>query len=238
MSWEAVSAPPALAPGEVHVWRVGLDASPECVGAWRQTRTDDERARADRFRLEPLRRRYTAGRGRLRALLSRYVGLPPAEVALDSGPHGKPALANPATGIEFNLSHSGEVALIALSRRRAVGVDVEGTERQVAWDQVASRFFSPRERQALGALPEGQRRTAFFRCWTRKEAYVKATGQGLALGLTRFAVTLAPQEPPAVAWVEGGRGEDWGLADVDPGPGCVGAVCAAGRDWSLRLLQD
>jgi 4'-phosphopantetheinyl transferase len=152
------------------------------------------------------------------------------------GTHGKPFLASPDDGLDFNLSHSGRWLLFAFARGRAVGVDVESMDRAVDWDAVARRFFSAREQAALQSLPAEQRRGAFFRCWTRKEAYLKATGQGVTLGLSRFAVTLAPGGPAALAWVEEGDPQGWSIADVDPEPGYAGALCAQGAGWQVRCL--
>jgi len=195
--------------------------------------TDDERERAARYRFERDRARYIVARGTLRAILGRYLGVAPADVRFMYGPHGKPALAlEHDTDLSFNLSHAGGAALYAVTRGRRVGVDLE----QVLPDNtdlgVAARFFSPREVDMLRALPPQVRHEAFFRCWTRKEAYVKARGDGLSLDLTSFDVSLAPGEPPALLATRPDPREAarWSLHDVDAGPGYAAALAVEGRD--------
>ena len=135
------------------------------------------------------------------------------------------------------MAHSGQVALVALARGREVGVDVEQTGREVAWEQVARRFFAPSEWAALEALPEARRRGGFFACWTRKEAYLKARGRGLSVGLSTFAVSLRPEDGH-LTWSAGDPlASEWWLVGLEPGEGYAGAVCARGAGWRLRCRQ-
>ena len=228
--------PPPLPTDEVHVWRARLDLSDDGLQVCAATLTAAERERAARYRFEAPRRHFTVARGTLRRLLARYVDVSPGTLEFDYGDYGKPVLASPRGGVRFNVSHSGDVVLLAFGRGRDVGVDVERSERQVAWDTVARRFFSRQELDDLEALPGEARREAFFRCWTRKEAFIKATGHGVAFGLSNFAVSLRPDQGPAVVWVREGEAAAWRLTDADPGAGYAGALCARGRDWQVRYL--
>ena len=233
-----------LGPGIVHVWRVSLTAATDRVYRLETLLSPDERERADRFAFPELRRRFVVGRGRLRSLLGRYTGVPAAELRFRYGPRGKPALDAPSRpdSVRFNVSDSHELALVAVARGRELGVDVEWTGRAIPdAEQVAERFFSPVERAALRALPPPLRLAAFYACWTRKEAFVKALGDGLALPLDAFDVSLAPDGPAALL---AGRGpaaglDRWELRALDAGPGYAAALVIEGsgcrvvlRDWS------
>ncbi len=235
-TWEPASTPPALGPADVHVWRARLEdpAEGEAAGA---ALTGEELERASGYPAGQPRRRFLAARRRLRSLLSGYAGVPARQLRLAYGDQGKPSLREPATDLTFNLSHSGDLLLLAFGRGRELGIDVERTTRGVSWERVARRFFERRELEALQALPAPDRRAAFFRCWTRKEAFVKATGRGVTQGLRSFAVSLDP-ERAALTWIEDGDPADWGMADLEAGPGYAAAVCAAGRGWSLRCFES
>lgn len=219
------------------MWRVhlgsaasGRDPADEAALA------DEERERASGYPAGPPRRRFLTSRASLRSLLSGYLGVPPGELRLAYGEQGKPALREPETDLAFNLSHSGDLLLLAFGRGRELGIDVERTGRDVSWERVAGRFFERRELEALRALPAAARRQAFFRGWTRKEAFVKATGRGVTQGLRTFAVSLDP-DAAALTWIQDGDPADWGMADIDAGPGYAAALCAAGRGWSLRCFD-
>jgi len=232
---------PALGRADVHVWRTALDRPADAVAALAETLSGDERDRAARFHFERDRRRFTAARGGLRALLAAYLGVTPAAVAFEYGAHGKPRVAEaPAGGdLRFNVSHSAGVALYAVARGREVGVDVEGHREDFATAEIAERFFSPAERRALSALPPERRCEAFFACWSRKEAYIKARGLGLSLALDAFDVSLAPGEPAALLATRDDPAERdrWSLRALDPGPGLAGAIAAEGRDWTLSCWR-
>jgi 4'-phosphopantetheinyl transferase len=195
----------------------------------------EERARAERFHFARDRDRYVASHGMLRSVLGRYAGQPGPALRFAAGPHGKPALALPAgSDLRFNLSHSGDLALLAVARGREVGVDVEQVAER-AWMEVARRFFSSREQSLLAELPDGARPEAFFRCWTRKEAYIKARGLGLHANLTAFDVSLAPGEPAALlrAADDPVGPEGWQLVDLAPAPGYAGALAVEGDGWGV-----
>jgi 4'-phosphopantetheinyl transferase len=214
-----------LSNDEVHVWEASLDRPPEVVGRFRELLSEDELARADRFRFDQHRYRYVVGRGQLRSLLASYLGVRPAELRFEYGEFDKPAL--PGSGIEFNLAHSGDVVLYALTRAGEVGIDVELEETRPRDERIAERFFSPAEVAILRSLPSSERPRAFLRCWTRKEAFLKARGDGLQLALDTFDVSLAPGQPVAVMRTEWSRTEptEWSLSDLsDERAGYVAAL--------------
>lgn len=226
-----------LAEQEVHLWVVDLDCPPERSPELREYLSRDERARAERFRFDRDRRRFVACRGALREILGSCVDLPAPEIVFEYGPYGKPALASPAgAGVEFNVSHCEGLALIAVAAGRRVGVDLERIVSGASRQRIAERFFSPAEIAALRALPVASQDEAFFACWTRKEAYIKARGEGLSIPLDGFSVSLAPGEPAALLDCSFAEDEvrNWSLQSLAPAPGFVAALAVEGRDWRLR----
>jgi len=233
-----------LTPDEVHLWRASLDVTVTArVTRLERTLSPDERDRATRYRFARDRVRYIVARGTLRAILGRYLDLDPAGLRFVYGPQGKPALA-PEHGagedtFSFNLSHAGDGALYAVTRGRRVGVDVEQVVPDVAGSTVPEHTFSPHEVAVLRALPLDEQTAAFFRCWTRKEVYVKALGAGFSLDLTSFDVSLAPGDPPALLATRPDPTEvaRWSLHDVEAGPGYVAALAVEGHDVRLTTRQ-
>ncbi|HTP85308.1 MAG TPA: 4'-phosphopantetheinyl transferase superfamily protein [Bryobacteraceae bacterium] len=215
-----------LEPGEVHVWRVALDRPAE---PFRTLLSPDEMARAAKFRVPNGAERYIVGRGVLRTLLGRYTGVEPAGIVFVHNQFGKPEV--PGTNVCFNLSHSHGQALAAFTRGRAIGVDIERIREEVMREKIAERFFSPAEARALAALPADHQAQGFFNCWTRKEAWIKARGEGMSIPLSSFEVSLAPGEPARLLATrpdaeEAGR---WSLAALDCEPGFAAAVAVAGE---------
>jgi 4'-phosphopantetheinyl transferase len=231
-----------LARRDIHVWEDGLDRPFAEVLSLRGLLSDDERARADRFRFERDRSRYTVGRALLRRLLGRYLDLDPASVRFTYGPNDKPLLAD--GGLWFNLSHSGPVALFAFTREAEVGIDVELENDEFAQERIAERFFSPAEVSALRAIPRDEQGLAFMTCWTRKEAFIKARGDGLSLPLDSFDVTLGYGSPAALVRTAWSRQEPrtWLLRDIsDRERGYVAALAirsGGARIIRRRLPQD
>jgi 4'-phosphopantetheinyl transferase len=226
---------------EVHVWRAWLDVPTSQVESHLRTLSAEERARADRFCFQRDRRQFIVARGLLRSILGRYLGLAPDRLCFTCSLHEKPALTEAAGGpaLRFNVSHSHRAALIAVTRERETGVDIESIRVEAADIEIARRCFSPREIAALEALPAHLRTDAFFRCWTRKEAYVKARGGGLSIPLDQFDVSLAPGEPAVLLQTradprDAGR---WSLRDLDPGPGYAAALAVEGHAWPLKCWQ-
>jgi 4'-phosphopantetheinyl transferase len=212
-------------PNEVHVWAGSLGCPGPVVQRLRALLSEDEQARADRYRFERDRSRYVVGRAQLRCLLSRYLTVAPAELHFEYGAYDKPALTG--CKLRFNLAHSGPVVLYALTCAGEVGVDVELEGTNLAGERLAERFFSATEVASLRSLPRSERPRAFLRCWTRKEAFVKARGDGLQLALDSFDVSLAPGQPVAVMRTGWSKSEptEWRLSDLsDEDAGYVAAL--------------
>ena len=189
--------------------------------------SESERNRAARFVFDRDRRRFIVSRGRLRRLLAERLGLAPQSVELTYGAYGKPALANsPQLDLRFNVSHCDDVAVYAFSHGVDVGVDVEAVRFLPDADRIAARFFSRRENETYRALAPRDKPLGFFNCWTRKEAFIKALGDGLGFPLDSFDVSLAPDEPPMILRIGATPGEecDWRLDSFFPSPGYVAAV--------------
>ena len=223
---------------EVHVWSVRLDASNSAVARFDRLLSPDEQARAGRFVFPHLRRSFTIARGALRVLLGRYLNQAPAEILFTHGPKGKPATAQPGR-LKFNLSHSGKLALIALTLDCELGVDVEHFRPSPDLEQLAARFFCADETADLMSLPPPQREAAFFRCWTRKEAYIKAIGDGLSAPLDAFAVTLRPDEPARLLHLNGDPepARAWTMHDLQPGTGYAAAMAYRDAARTVSLLD-
>jgi 4'-phosphopantetheinyl transferase len=239
--WRSPPAELTLSSAEVHVWRARLDPAASCVECLRGTLSADELQRAARFHFARDRRRFTVARGVLRDILGRYLRVPPSEPEFRYSAYGKPALADGADApwLRFNVSHSHEVALFAVTCGREVGVDIEYLGREIRGEEIAERFFSARERADLRALPAEVKHEAFFNCWTRKEAYIKAHGEGLSLPLDQFDVSLAPGEPAALLATRSDPREalHWSLQALTPGPDYVAALAVEGQGWHLSCWQ-
>ncbi|GAK60373.1 4'-phosphopantetheinyl transferase [Candidatus Vecturithrix granuli] len=233
---------PVLTQDEVHIWRVALDMPASNLQQFSEILADDERLRADRFRFPQHRNHFIAARGALRTLLGRYSGMPPEKLRFEYNQYGKPALSGNlnASLLQFNLSHSGELALYAFVRNCEVGIDIEYTRRRIDQiEQIARRYFSDTETTALSALPEHLRQQAFFNCWTRKEAYIKARGKGLSLPLHQFDVTLAPGEPARLLATRDDPSQlaHWTMQALQPGPDYIGAIVIEGHNWNVKCWQ-
>jgi len=229
-----------LGNNQIHVWRVVLDQPQELVECLRRWLSADEQARASRFHFDRDCASFIVGRGVLRDLLSRYTGIAPGALHLEVGPHGKPRLAGEhGEQLCFNVSHSKGLGLYTVARGCELGIDVECIRAVTDEEQIARRFFSVRENAELLALPVEQRRAAFFTCWTRKEAFIKAIGDGLSHPLDRFDVSLTPHEPAQFLSI-GGSVEQalrWSLFSLSPGTNYVGALAIEGRDWQLSCWE-
>lgn len=227
-----------IVPGSVTIWRLPLDLDEAELAPLFAMLTDAERDRAARFHFDQHRRRFTAARGQLRAVLGRYLDCPPDRVTFRHGPNGKPAIAGECGGLEFNLSHSGGFGLVALTRDRPLGVDLEHVRAMRNFEGIAQRFFAPEEVADLAALAPDEQPEAFFRIWTRKEAYVKADGAGLTHALNRFRVSVHPAQPARLIHIDGSAeaAGAWSLVHLDPSPGYLGCLAVRGRITVLRLL--
>jgi 4'-phosphopantetheinyl transferase len=236
--WLTPPRSPRLSADEVHVWRASLMRREEEMMTLLRSLSEDELRRADRFHFARDRARFIAARGILREILGRYLHTPPERVRFDYNAYGKPELldAEERERLRFNLSHAGSVALYAVASEREVGVDVETLRDDFACAEVAARFFSRREVEALTALPEHAHTRGFYNCWTRKEAYIKARGMGLSLPLDCFDVSLAPGEPAALLATRGTEPEAalWSLREIELETGYVAALAVEGGGWRLR----
>lgn len=222
-STQSWSSPPSgrlrLDAGQVHLWRASLQPQPPVLERLTSFLSPPEHLRAARFRFPKDQLRFTAARGILREILSRYTGCPPSELQFGYGPAGKPFLLNKdgaPSELEFNLAHSHDLALYAVALGSALGVDVERIRDGIEMEKLAARFFTPAEAELLRSLPEPQRRLAFFRAWTRKEAFLKALGQGLRAGLASCEVSLEAASDDAVLSYRGDAQAPhrWRLQDV------------------------
>jgi len=226
---------------EVHVWRATLDQAASQIQNFRHNLAADEQARAGRFYFEKDRGHFIVARGVLRAILGGYLKRAPEGLSFCYSAHGKPALTGESSGdaIRFNVSHSHGIALYAVTRGREVGVDLERIRSDLAVAEIAERFFSQREVAMLRTLSTEAQREAFFRCWTRKEAYIKARGEGLSLPLDQIDVSLAPGKPDAVPGAQPDTSEasHWSLQELNPAPGYVAALAMEGHGWHLACWQ-
>jgi 4'-phosphopantetheinyl transferase len=183
--WKTATDAPPLGPGEVHVWRAQLAGAD--TPALSQILSPDERIRAGRFHFAGDRARFISGRGLLRTILGRYLDLPPAELKFTHGPHGKPELTGVCSSLQFNLSHSDDLMLLAVTHARAVGIDLEMMRDNVPFQALADYYFEPEDAWSLRLLPPAQRAWKFYDLWTSAEARLKATGIGLTKGLKVIA---------------------------------------------------
>ncbi len=224
----------------VHIWRVALDEAATRVDTYTEVLSAAECRRAEAYRFERDGKAFRAGRGVLRTLIGRYLGLAPASLQFTYGERGKPAIStNMGRALHFNVSHSHQLLLCAVTANRDVGVDVERITPLPDLDDVAGCVFSSSERDVLSAAPVAEKVRTFFRCWTRKEAYIKADGHGFALPVCEIEVSLRPGEPARLlksgrTGVDPGR---WSLRDLTPGADYAGAVAVEGEDWQMQCWE-
>jgi 4'-phosphopantetheinyl transferase len=218
---------------EIHVWKGCLDIDPEIVRSLQQELSGDEQARASRYYFRKDRERFIVARSMLRQVLGAYLGVRPSELEFIFGTYGKPRLAGECN-LEFNLSHSGNIATLAVGWSRALGMDVEVIRGNVDVGELSQRFFSASEIAELRALPTEERVLGFFNCWTRKEAYIKGIGIGLSLPLDSFGVSLSPR---ADAKFLHGVEQVWSLESFSPAENYVAAIAVAGAGWKSSFWE-
>jgi 4'-phosphopantetheinyl transferase len=231
----------ALNEGELHLWRAWLDMPSSVVSSFWDTLSPDERLRVHRFHFEKDRVRFIVSHGVLRDILACYLQVEPASLQFRYGKRGKPFLSTECDGggIQFNMAHSCDLAVYAICRHSTIGVDVEQCRQDFSTEEIAKCFFSKQEISALQTLPPGERVQGFFNCWTRKEAYIKAKGEGLCLDLSQFAVSLKPGEPAILMHTENEPSEScrWQLIAFSPGEGYTGAVAVERGEWRIFPWQ-
>jgi len=221
----------------VHVWTANLRIPAQTVERFRSILSDEEKERADRFRFEALSHAFIVAHAALRCLLGNYLNLDPESIRFRYGPKGKPALSPPSR-LEFNMTHSGNVAGFAFTEGCQLGLDLEQIEPLNELESIARSFFCTEEYQELTSLPPESRVRAFFLCWTRKEAYIKATGDGLAAPLHEFRVTLNPTEPARFVSVGSDREEAgrWMLHDLSIAPSFAAALAYRSSERRIVLF--
>jgi 4'-phosphopantetheinyl transferase len=221
---------------EIHVWHAALDREKEVIVQLESTLSREEKARSDRFHFVNDRNRFVVARGLLRELLGGYLHQAPTGLEFSYGQHGKPSLSggNASSGLSFNLSHSSGLVVYAIARERNLGIDVEHVRPESAGKDIARRYFSAREVNDLRTLPPEARTEGFFHCWTRKEAYLKATGMGLQIPLDSFSVSLLPGKS---AQFLGGVESRWHMAAYHPAEAFVAAVVYDGAPCSIKYFS-
>jgi 4'-phosphopantetheinyl transferase len=227
-----------LTSDSIHVWVMSTRADPEVVSRFETLLTKEEISRAFRLRIQNAKDSFILTRGGLRLLLGRYICQTPTQIEIKYQAKGKPFVSSPAE-VQFNVSHSGGLALYAFLTGTIVGVDVEHIRPISNAHDVASRFFNPQEVKELASLPEQNFASSFFTCWTRKEAFVKALGGGLSATLSDFCVTLLPGEPARIVSVGDGTAsaEDWNLRDVNLGNEYAAAIAYCGKLREIEIRR-
>ncbi|HTL58222.1 MAG TPA: 4'-phosphopantetheinyl transferase superfamily protein [Candidatus Limnocylindrales bacterium] len=237
---EATSGSSLSVPGHVHVWASSLDLEPDTLASLAESLAPDERERAARFRFAIHQRRFTAGRGVLRRLLSIYLNTEPSSLKFVYGPNGKPALipASRNRALDFNLAHSEDLLLIAVTRRTSIGIDIEQVRLLDDIEDLVARFFSPSECAAFQKLDPRQKLPAFFNLWTRKEAWLKATGEGITHLLNQVEVSFLSGQPARLLRLPAPyQNSLWSLYELTPKHGFVAALAVSGAGHHVDCWQ-
>ncbi len=239
--WEKAPGGLVLKPDEIHMWMASQNQRQAALDNFWKTLSGDERARAERFRFPKDRNQFIVSHGILRQLLGSYLQVAPAEVSYQYSAYGKPFLAEDfySSHLRFNLSHSGETMLLGFTRGRELGVDIERIRQDFATLEIARAYFSPQENFILQALPKPLQPEAFFNCWTRKEAFIKAIGEGVSCPLDRFDVTLAPGEPAKLlaTRLTDHPVSKWSMVNLEIGPDYKAAVVTERGEWHLKCWK-
>jgi 4'-phosphopantetheinyl transferase len=236
--WQTPPPKLTLTSQEIHLWRTNLDLPLAQVEELDNTLSEDEKSRAERFYFEQHRQRFIVARGMLRKILSYYLVIEPSQLEFAYSPRGKPYLAYPEA-LQFNLSHSQELALYGLTRDRLIGVDLEYLRTVTDVQQIAQRFFSSQEAAIISSLTDGDKEIAFLRGWTAKEAYLKATGDGLAGSLAEIEVSLTPGEPLRLLRIgtDDQTASQWTLYHLIPAPNYLATMAVEGNKLPVHYWE-
>jgi 4'-phosphopantetheinyl transferase len=226
---------------DIHMWRAWLKLPPFLMYQFERTLSEDEHKRAACFHFEHDRDRFIIARGILRMILGSYLDIQPQEIHFAYNSYGKPGLSHnlTATAIQFNVSHSNELALYAFTCESEIGIDVEFVSPLLDEKEIANRFFSHREYTSYCQVSSNQKLNAFYNCWTRKEAYIKAIGNGLTHPLDSFEVSLIPSESPRILNIDGDKqkASEWTMIDLSPLPGYIAACAIKRKNLKLTWLD-
>lgn len=240
-SWNHPPADLRPSPDHVDVWRISTALGDRDAAKFHAVLSPEQRTRAERMRVVEKRRQYIVTQGLARILLGKALGADPTALEFDRGPKGKPYLggAFADSGMQFNMTHTSHMALVALGLNREIGVDIERIRENLQWEKLARRYFSPLEYRGFSSLPNAVRLRAFFTCWTRKEAVLKAIGTGLGGGLGSFDVSVDPDAPPALLnsrW-KGRFHRDWTVTQLAPGAGYVATLVTERDGFEVRCWE-
>ncbi len=235
--WVSSIQPPTLSSSDVHVWRAGLEVPEKELHELQKLLSDDEQERSTAFYFDQHRKHYIAGRAILRMLLGQYLACAPEEISFAYNTYGKPALsgAHKSESLRFNVSHSYGMALFAFVLGRGIGIDIEKIRPRMLSDKIPEHFFAPEEVTALRKLPQAQQVEAFFNCWTRKEAFVKAHGNGLALPLNGFVVSCDSEPKLLSTAFDASAAKQWKLYSLAPYDSYAAALAVEGQLHELKL---
>jgi len=226
---------------EVHVWESFIDADDETITGYFNLLSDDENQLALRFRFDHHRKQYVASHGLLRSILGGYLDIDPKLLAFCTNQYGKPQLSldKNISDIRFNLSHSHNLFIVAVSLGLEVGIDIEYINRDINFMEIAKSVFLKREIAKFNSIPENLQKTAFFRCWTRKEAYLKGKGHGLSTNLDRLEVSFLYSESDAILSCKDSLedGKTWHLFDIAPFPGYIGSLSTEGKPDTIKYFN-
>jgi 4'-phosphopantetheinyl transferase len=235
IDWQLRTSTPTLSTGEVHVWRVELDMTGR---SWPPLLSEDERTKAERFHFARHQRRYILSRAALRILLGRYLACPPRDIDFNYNSHGKPRLAGLHQRIKFNVSHTNDIMLATFVLDSEIGIDIESINHDIDCMALGRRCFSTLENQIMQSLPEHEHVDAFFRVWCRKEAYIKARGEGMSHPLQRFSVSMDKHPPRLLEHLDDGRETDrWTFIDLEVAENCRAALVVESPSCQLLYFH-
>jgi 4'-phosphopantetheinyl transferase len=238
--WEIAPENISLNENDIHIWRSSLDLAPEKVANLTAILSEDEQIRADRFRFLKHKTRFVVARAMLRIILGKYLGIAPGEVLFQYSSRGKPTLVNNADNqIQFNLSHSEELVIYGFTQQKLIGVDLEYLRPIPDLEKLAQRFFSAREYDFIKSLRQGEKKQAFFQIWTAKEAYLKATGEGLANSLDKVEIDITQVPKVGLLSINGSSQitEQWKLYSFTPQDNYLASLAVETNHWNLSYYN-